>query len=61
MRRDFCKTVQYLNRLENMRREGIYNEEEQLDSTLEERIKERYKDWKHYKKAIEYYLSSQNY
>lgn len=52
---------QYINRLENMRREGIYNKEKQFDSILEYKIQERYKDWKTYKKTVEHYLSSKNY
>ena len=48
---------QYINRLENMRRLGIYNDEQQIDSTLETKIKEQYKDWKTYVKTIELYLS----
>jgi hypothetical protein len=52
---------QYINRLENMRREGIYNEEKLIESVLEGKIQERYKDWKTYVKTIEHYLSSKNY
>ena len=52
---------QYINRLENMRRNGIYNEEEQIDQLLERKIQERYKDWQTYLKTIEHYLSSKNY
>ncbi|WP_416150223.1 hypothetical protein ACM26V_04340 [Salipaludibacillus sp. HK11] len=52
---------QYINRLENMRREKIYNEEKQIDSLLERKIQERYQDWKTYRKTIEHYLSSKNY
>jgi hypothetical protein len=48
---------QYISRLENMRRLGIYNEEAQIDSTLEAKIKGQYKDWKTYVKTIEHYLS----
>ncbi|MCI1592991.1 hypothetical protein [Heyndrickxia oleronia] len=40
-----------------MRRLGIYNDEQQIDSTLEAKIKEQYKDWKTYVKTIEHYLS----
>ncbi|MGP4060371.1 hypothetical protein [Halobacillus sp. H74] len=52
---------QYINRLENMRRNGIYNEEKQIDYILEQKIQERYDDWKTYLKTIEHYLSSKNY
>ncbi|MFD2215298.1 hypothetical protein [Metabacillus endolithicus] len=52
---------QYINRLENMRREGIYNEEKQIDLVLEKKVQERYKDWKTYIKTIEHYLYSKNY
>ncbi|MEZ7171780.1 hypothetical protein [Sporosarcina sp. OR05] len=52
---------QYINRLENMRRHGIYNGEKQINSILERKIKERYKDWKTYMKTIEHYLASKHY
>ncbi|MEH7235898.1 hypothetical protein [Bacillus sp. JJ1562] len=52
---------QYMNRLESMRRHGIYNEELQMDSTLEAKIRGRYRDWKTYVKTVEHYLSSKNY
>jgi hypothetical protein len=48
---------QYMNRLESMRRHGIYNEENQIDSTLVGKIQERYKDWTTYVKTIEHYLN----
>jgi Nucleotide modification associated domain 3 len=47
---------QYLNRLDSMRRRGIYNEERLIDSTLEKKIQEQYKDWETYRKTIEHYL-----
>lgn len=47
---------QYINRLESMRRHSIYNEENQIDSTLAGKIQEQYKDWKTYLKTIEHYL-----
>jgi hypothetical protein len=53
--------IQYVNRLENMRREGIYNEESCIDPALEGKLQNRYKDWKTYKKTIEHFLSSKNY
>ncbi|MFF2445532.1 hypothetical protein ACFVSW_00415 [Neobacillus sp. NPDC058068] len=49
---------QYINRLENMRRLGIYKEEKQIDSILVGKIQGQYKDWKTYVKTIEHYLSS---
>lgn len=52
---------QYINRFDNMRRDGIYNEETQINLALEQRIQERYKDWKTYIRTIEYYLSSKVY
>ncbi|MDQ0257843.1 hypothetical protein J2S74_005306 [Evansella vedderi] len=52
---------QYISRLKNMRSEGIYNEEKLIDTVLEGKIQERYKDWKTYVKTIEHYLSSKNY
>ncbi|MFE7062035.1 hypothetical protein ACFVAD_07770 [Sutcliffiella sp. NPDC057660] len=52
---------QYVNRLENMRRNGIYNEESQIDARLEQKVQEHYKDWKTYIKTIDHYLSSRNY
>ncbi|QIZ08468.1 hypothetical protein HFZ78_18585 [Priestia megaterium] len=52
---------QYINRLENMRRIGIYKDENHIDSILEQKIQERYQDWKTYVKTIEHYLSSKNY
>ncbi|MFF2795333.1 hypothetical protein [Lysinibacillus xylanilyticus] len=52
---------QYINRLESMRRNGIYNEEKQIDSILELKIQDRYRDWKTYMKTIEHYLSSKNF
>lgn len=52
---------QYINRLENMRRLGIYNEEQQIDSNLIGKIKDRYRDWKTYVKTIEHYLSFKNF
>lgn len=52
---------QYANRLENMRRKGIYNEEKHIDSTLKAKIQESYGDWKTYIKTIEHYLSSKKY
>lgn len=51
----------HINRFDNMRRDGIYNEETQIDFALEQRIQERYKDWKTYIRTIEYYLSSKKY
>ena len=48
---------QYINRLESMRRHGIYNEEKQIDSTLVGKIQVQYKDWKTYVKTIEHYLN----
>jgi hypothetical protein len=48
---------QYMNRLESMRRHGIYNEENQIDSTLVGKIQEQYRDWKTYVKTIEHYLN----
>ncbi|MEH7110451.1 hypothetical protein [Bacillus sp. JJ1764] len=48
---------QYMNRLESMRRLGIYNEENQIDSTLVRKIQEQYKDWKTYEKTIVHYLN----
>ncbi|RFU61261.1 hypothetical protein [Peribacillus glennii] len=53
--------AQYINRLENMSREGIYNEEKQIDPILERKIQERYQDWKTYVKTIDHYLSSKKY
>lgn len=52
---------QYINRLENMRRIGIYKEENHIDFILEQKIQERYQDWKTYVKTIEHYLSSKNF
>ena len=52
---------QYINRLESMRRNGIYNDEKQIDSILERKIQERYGDWKTYARTIEHYLSSKKY
>lgn len=52
---------QYINRLENMRGDGIYNEEKRIDLILEQKIQERYQDWKTYVKTIEHYLSSKYY
>ena len=52
---------QYINRLESMRRNGIYNDEMQIDLILERKIQERYKDWKTYVKTIDHYLSSKKY
>lgn len=52
---------QYFNRLDNMRREGIYNEEKTIDSELERKIQERYKDWETYVRTIKYYFSSKKY
>ncbi|MBM7655244.1 hypothetical protein [Neobacillus cucumis] len=52
---------QYINRLENMRRNGIYNEELQITPILEQKIQECYKDWNTYVKTIEHYLSSKKY
>ncbi len=52
---------QYINRLESMRRNNIYNEEKQMDSNLERKIQEHYKDWKTYRKTIEHYLASKNF
>lgn len=42
-----------------MRRRGIYNEENQIDSTLTGKIQAQYKDWKTYVKTIEHYLNYQ--
>ncbi|QWC23584.1 hypothetical protein KJK41_04260 [Bacillus haikouensis] len=53
--------MQYVNRLENMRRERIYNEESSIDAALERKLQGRYKDWKTYKKTIEHFLSSKKY
>lgn len=52
---------QYINRQESMRRNGIYNDETQIDSILERKIQERYDDWKTYVKTIDHYLSSKKY
>ncbi|WP_223702169.1 hypothetical protein [Sutcliffiella deserti] len=52
---------QYINRLASMRQNGIYNEENQMDSTLEQKVQERYKDWKTYLKTINHYLASKKY
>lgn len=52
---------QYINRLENLRRAGIYNDEKQIDSVLKQKVQERYKDWKTYVTTIEHYLSSKKY
>lgn len=43
---------QYINRLENMRREGIYKEEIQIDIFLEQKVIQRYKDWRTYMKQL---------
>lgn len=40
-----------------MRRHGIYKEEDQIESTLVEKIQEQYKDWKTYVKTIEHYIN----
>jgi hypothetical protein len=40
-----------------MRRNGLYKEENQIDSTLIGKIQGRYKDWKTYEKTIEHYLN----
>ncbi|WP_404469638.1 hypothetical protein [Sutcliffiella horikoshii] len=53
--------TQYMSRLENMRQDGIYNEEQQIDSVLEQKVQNRYKDWKTYLKTIDHYLSSTKY
>lgn len=47
---------QYVNRLESMRSQGIYNEENLIDETLVGKIQEQYKDWKTYVKTVEHYL-----
>lgn len=47
---------QYINRLDSMRKNGIYNEEEIIDSVLKNKIQQRYKDWKTYVKTIEHYF-----
>ncbi|MBU7592626.1 hypothetical protein [Metabacillus halosaccharovorans] len=52
---------QYISRLENMRRLGIFNNEKQIDSALVEKIQDRYKDWKTYVKTIEHYLAFISY
>lgn len=52
---------QYINRLDSMRKNGIYNEEEIIDSVLKNKIQERYKDWKTYIKTIEHYLNSKKF
>lgn len=52
---------QYINRFDNMRRDGIYKKEKQIDPALRQRIQDSYKDWKTYIRTIEYYLSSKNY
>jgi hypothetical protein len=46
-----------MNRLESMRRLGIYNEEKKIDSILVGKIQKQYKDWKTYVKTIEHYLN----
>lgn len=52
---------QYVNRLESMRRKGIYNEENTIDPLLEQKIQAQYKDWKTYVKTIEYYIDFKGY
>jgi hypothetical protein len=52
---------QYVNRLESMRRDRIYNEERQIDSILEKKVQGHYKDWETYTTTIKHYLSSKNY
>lgn len=44
-----------------MRRAGIYNEEKQIDSELERKIQEHYKDWETYVRTIRFYLSSKKF
>lgn len=51
---------QYMNRLESMRRHGIYNEENLIDAVLVGKIQEQYKDWKTYVKTLEHYLNYKN-
>lgn len=48
---------QYFNRLESMRRHGIYNEEDLIDDILVRKIQEHYKDWKTYLKTVEHYIN----
>ncbi|ALC91524.1 hypothetical protein AM500_18340 [Bacillus sp. FJAT-18017] len=50
----------YINRLGNMCREGIYNEEKHVDEILEQKVHQKYRDWKTYLKTIEHYQSSKN-
>lgn len=52
---------QYVNRLDNMRRAGIYNEEKQVDTNLEKKIQARYGDWVTYVKTIHHYLYSKQF
>lgn len=52
---------QYNNRLENLFLKNIYNDEKQIDSQLKEKIKESYKDWKHYEKTIDYDIKYKRY
>ena len=52
---------QYANRLANMRADGIYNGEQHIDSSLEKKLQLRYKDWKTYRRTIQYYLDSMKY
>jgi hypothetical protein len=51
---------QYSNRLENMRRDGIYNNEKHIDSELKRKVQERYSDWKTYIRTIEYFIASKH-
>lgn len=44
-----------------MRQEGIYNEEQHVDDELEQKVQNRYTDWKTYLRTIDHYLSSKKY
>ncbi|OYD56731.1 hypothetical protein CGZ90_17125 [Fictibacillus aquaticus] len=52
---------QYVNRLKSMRKNKIYNEEKYIDSYLEQKIQNRYKDWKTYLKTVSHYLVYKDY
>ena len=53
---------QYVNRLHNLKRLGIYREEKELTEEMLERIEKQYTNGlKHYPRTITYYIEFLNY
>lgn len=52
---------QYENRLENLKRKGIYQGENSVDDILRQKIQDEYKRIDQYVRTIELYIQSKKY